>query len=350
MLAVVLTGPGVEGLTLQRVEVARPGHMELLCRVDAVYICGTDPHIVNGDYEGFWPSRYPFTPGHEWAGTVVALGAGTDAFGWRAGDRVAGTSHAGCGYCRNCASGRYNLCENYGDESRGHRQYGHYSVGAYAEYVVHSVRSVFKVPNEMSAEEAAAMDPASIALYTVKRAEMSPGDTVAVIGPGPMGLLVVQCALALGAGRVLVIGRGSRLAKAVELGGEPIDFSVEDPVDAVRRATGGSGAQCVAECAGTGETLAQAIEMVRKGGHVAAIGIPLEPAPLPVKKLVLEEIDLHGVRANRGTCEEVLPLMVRGAIDVKKLLTHRFPLSRFPEAFDTFVNRKDGVLKVLIEP
>ena len=280
----------------------------------------------------------------------MALGAGTDAFGWRAGDRVAGTSHAGCGYCRNCASGRYNLCENYGDESRGHRQYGHYSVGAYAEYVVHSVRSVFKVPNEMSAEEAAAMDPASIALYTVKRAEMSPGDTVAVIGPGPMGLLVVQCALALGAGRVLVIGRGSRLAKAVELGGEPIDFSVEDPVDAVRRATGGSGAQCVAECAGTGETLAQAIEMVRKGGHVAAIGIPLEPAPLPVKKLVLEEIDLHGVRANRGTCEEVLPLMVRGAIDVKKLLTHRFPLSRFPEAFDTFVNRKDGVLKVLIEP
>src|SRR5207237_7196300 len=126
-------------------------------------------------------------PGRGWAGTVVALGVVADAFGWRVGDRVAGTSHAGCGYCRNCASGRYNLCENYGDESRGHRQYGHYSAGAYAEYVVHSVRSVFKVPNGMSAEEAASMDPASIALYTVKRAEMSPGDTVAVIGPDRWG-------------------------------------------------------------------------------------------------------------------------------------------------------------------
>ncbi len=350
MQAVILTGPGIENVTLQRIAVPRPGRMELLCRVEAAYICGTDPHIIKGDYPGFWPKAYPFIPGHEWAGVVAGLGEGAADFGWRVGDRVAGTSHAGCGYCRNCTTGRYNLCENYGDEARGHRQYGHYTAGAYAEYVVHSVRSVCRVPDALSLEDAAAMDPASIALHTVKRAEMSPGDTVAVIGPGPMGLMVLLCALALGAGRVLMVGRGERLAKAVELGAEPIDYSEEDPVAAVRRATGGAGAHCVIECAGTGETLAQAIEMVRKGGHISVIGIPLQAAPLPIQKLVLEEIDVHGVRANRGTCEEVLRLMARRAVDVSKLLTHRFPLSEFREALDTFVKRRDGAIKVLIKP
>jgi L-iditol 2-dehydrogenase len=165
-----------------------------------------------------------------------------------------------------------------------------------------------------------------------------------------MGLMVLQCALALGAGRVLVVGRGDRLAKAVELGAEPIDFSKDDAVAAVRRATDGAGAQIVIECAGTSETLAQAVEMARKGGCVSVIGIPLEPAALNVKKLVLEEIDVHGVRANRGTPAEVLPLMVRGAIDVKPLLTHRFPLNEFPAALETFVRRKDGAIKVLVKP
>jgi L-iditol 2-dehydrogenase len=324
--------------------------MEVLCKVDSVYICGTDPHIINGDYPGFWPKSYPFIPGHEWAGTIVGLGDGTGNFDWRIGDRVAGTSHAGCGYCRNCTSGRYNVCENFGNESRGHRQYGHYTSGAYAEYVVHSVRSVFKVPDVLTLEEAAAMDPASIALHTVKRAQLSPGDTIAIIGPGPMGLMVLQCARALGAGRVLVVGRGSRLAKAAELGAEPIDYSQGEPIAAVHRLTGGFGARCVVECAGTPRALAQAVEMVGKGGHISVIGIPLEPAALPVQKLVLEEIDLHGVRANRGTCEEVLPLMARGVIDVKPLLTHHFPLHSFPEALDTFVWRMDGAIKVLIKP
>ena len=350
MRAVVLTGPGFDKVTLQTVPVPRPGRMELLCKVDSVFICGTDPHIVRGDYPGFWPKSYPFTPGHEWSGVVIGIGEAASDFGWRPGDRVAGTSHAGCGYCRNCAAGRYNLCENYAHEARGHRQYGHYSPGAYAEYVVQSVRSVFRVPPSLPLEEAAAMDPASIALHTVKRAQMSPGDTVAVIGPGPMGLMVQQCALALGAGRVLAVGRGVRLAKAVELGAEPIDYAALDPVAAVRAATGGAGAQVTIECAGTSETLAQAIEMTRKGGHVSVIGIPLESAPLPIQKMVLEEISVHGVRANRGTCEEVLPLMVRGAVSVRPLLTHRFPLDEFPAALDTFVQRRDGAIKVLIKP
>jgi L-iditol 2-dehydrogenase len=348
MRAVVLTRPGVEGVTIQDVPVPCAGPMELLCKVDTCFICGTDPHIIRGDYPGFWPKSYPFVPGHEWSGTVVAMGAGAEDFGSRVGDRVAGTSHAGCGYCRMCRGGRYNLCESYGDESRGHRQYGHYTAGAYAEYVVHSVRSVTRLPDELGLEEAALLDPASIALHTVKRGVMDPGDTVAIIGPGPMGLMVLLCALALGAGRVLMVGRGERLRVAAELGAEPVDFTASDPVAAVREMSGG-GAQVVIECAGTATTLAQAVEMARKGGHVSVIGIPLEPAALPVKKLVLEEIDLHGVRANRGTCEEVLPLLRSRRIDPRPLITHRFGLEEFPEALETFEQRQEGAIKVAVK-
>ena len=144
---------------------------------------------------------------------MVELGPGAADLGWETGTRVAGTSHAGCGFCRLCVAGRYNLCENFGDE-RLHRQYGHYTQGSYADYVVHSVKSVFAVPDSLSDEEAAMLDPTSIALHTVKRGGQAPGDTVAVVGPGVMGLLVAECARALGAARVIVVGRGARLAKA----------------------------------------------------------------------------------------------------------------------------------------
>ncbi len=350
MTAVVLRHAGRDGVEVGTVPIPQPGLMEVLCAVDAAYICGTDPHIINGDYPNFWPRGYPFVPGHEWAGTVVGLGEGTANFGWQVGDRVAGTSHCGCGYCRMCLTGRYNLCENYGNEALGHRQYGHYTAGAYADYVVHSVKSLVRVPRAMELEEAAAIDPAAIALHTVKRARLAPGDDVVVIGPGPMGLMVVQCALAMGAGRVLVVGRGLRLAKAEEIGAEPVDFSATDPVAAVISATGGTGADTVIDCAGSANSLAQAVEMTRRGGRISVVGIPLQNSPLPVAKLVLEEIDLHGVRANPNSAEEVLPLMQRGLVSAQRLLTHRFPLCEFAAALDTFVERRDGATKVLIVP
>ena len=122
--------------SIEDVERPRPGRYELLCRVRAIAICGTDLHIIQGDFPGFWPKGFPFIPGHEWTGEVVELGEGAADLGWEEGQRVAGTSHAGCGFCRLCIEGRHNLCENFGDE-RLHRQYGHYTQGAYADYVVH---------------------------------------------------------------------------------------------------------------------------------------------------------------------------------------------------------------------
>src|SRR5919199_3522758 len=240
---------GADDFAVEDVARPEPGPFEVLCEVRAVAICGTDPHIIHGEFLGFWPKRWPLIPGHEWCGEVVEVGAGADALGWQRGVRVAGTSHAGCGYCRQCTIGRYNICENFGDE-RLHRQYGHYTNGAYADYVVHSVKSVFRVPDALSDEEAAMLDPASIALHTVKRGGHRPGDTVLVVGPGVMGLLVADCARATGAGRVLVAGRGARLERAAELGFEPIDVTRVDIVEEARARTSGRGPEVALECSG----------------------------------------------------------------------------------------------------
>ena len=347
MKALVVHEP--DRFSIEEVGRPEPGPNEVLCRVNAVAICGTDPHIIGGDYPGFWPKEFPFIPGHEWCGEVVGLGPGALELGWEVGTRVAGTSHAGCGFCRLCVEGRYNLCENYGDE-RLHRQYGHYTQGAYADYVVHSVKSVFAVPDELSDEEAAMLDPTSIALHTVKRGGQAPGDSVAVIGPGVMGLLVAECARALGAGRVLVVGRGARLAKAAELGHETVDFTAEEPVEAIRELTGGRGADVALECSGDPEAVGHCVDMVRKGGRVAVIGIPLEPAPVPLRRLVLDEIELVGVRANAGEMPEAIAMVAGGRIPLRELITHRFALEDFAEAYRVFTERVDGALKVIVRP
>jgi L-iditol 2-dehydrogenase len=324
MRALVVQRPDEFGV--EDVPVPSPGRNEVLCRVRAIAICGTDPHIIQGHYPGFWPQDWPLIPGHEWCGDVVELGPGTAELDWEVGTRVAGTSHAACGFCPRCVEGRYNICERFGD-LRVHHQYGHNADGAYAEYVVQSIKSVFPVPDALSDEEAAMLDPAAIALHTVKRGGHAPGDTVVVVGPGVMGLLAAECARALGAGRVIVVGRGARLAKAAELGHETVDFTAADPVEAVR------GADVALECSGDPAALGQCATLVRKGGRVAVIGIPMEDAVVPLQRIVLDEIDVVGVRIR--LCE---------------LITHRFALEDFRAAYETFTERRDGALKVIVRP
>jgi L-iditol 2-dehydrogenase len=349
MQALVLTGPH-EFEIREDVAIPRPAANEVLARVRAIAICGTDAEIVEGTFKGRWPRAYPFIPGHEWAGEVVEAGEVAQAYGFVPGTRVAGTSHSGCGYCRMCRTGRYNLCFNYGREDLGHRQYGHYTQGAYATYVVHTIKSVFKIPDSMPLDVAALCDTASIALHSVKRPGIDPGDVYVAVGSGGMGLLTAMCARALGAARCIVVGGGKRLGRAKELGFETVDYHDGDPVARVRELTGGAGADVAVDSAGTKDSVGQAIRMVRKGGRVAFTGIPKEASSIDFQKIVLEEIDLYGVRANRNTMEEVIPLMADGRIPAEKLITHHFPLRDFREALRTFTERVDGALKVIVQP
>jgi len=349
MRAVVLTGPNQHEIR-DDVPVPRPGPLEVLCKVDSVAICGTDLHMYEGRFPGRWPRSYPFIPGHEWSGTVVEVGSSAAELGWRVGERVAGTSHAGCGLCRMCLTGRYNLCENYGREPL-HHQYGHYSQGANAEYVVHSIKSVFRIPETLELSYGAMIDTASIALHSVKRPGIEPGDIVVVVGAGPMGFLIADCALALGAAQAILTGSGERLERARQLGFVTIDYRGQDPVQEVRRLTEGKGAHVAIDAGGTQASIRQAVDVLRKGGRVAFTGVPTEgDTALPMQKIVLEEIDLFGVRANPNTMEEVIPLIVTGRVRIKPLVTHTFDLADYGEALHTFGDRIDGALKVLVKP
>ena len=347
MQALVVLEP--DRFEVREVPVPEPGPNEVLARVRAVSICGTDAHLIRGDYPGFWPPAFPFIPGHEWAGEIASLGAGAEKYGWTVGDRVAGTSHDACGVCRECVEGRYNLCENYGREGL-HRQYGHNAQGADAEYVVQGVKTIFALPDALSFEDGALIDPASIALHVANRASITPGDTVAITGAGAIGLLGGDAARIRGAGRVIVVGRGRRLAKAASLGFETVDYGAGDPVATVRAMTGGLGADVALECAGVPEAVEWALEMLRRGGRCAAVGIPTVGVEIAMQKLVLDELELVGSRASAGEMRRVMPHVVDGRMRVRELVTHRFPLARYAEALATFNDRSSGAIKIVVAP
>lgn len=345
MQALVLTAPDEFSVT----EVPDPvaGPFEVLCRVERVGICGTDVHMVQGHYPGFWPAYYPFIPGHEWVGEVVGLGAGAEDFGFGVGDRVVGSSHAPCSYCRNCIRGRYNLCTSYGNR-RLHSHYGHTSQGSYAEYVVHSIRSVFKLPDTLDYDRAALADPGSIALHTANRGGVRDGDTVVVVGAGPVGILAADCARALGATRVVVAARGARLDVVGKLGFEAVDTGDGDPVATLRSMVPG-GADVVLDAAGTPQSIPMSLAMLARGGRCSTVGIPTEKVTVDLSSLVLDELELVGVRAVTGEVSTVLDLIADGRVRAAELITHRFPLSEFRAALDVTARRTDGAMKVLID-
>lgn len=345
MRALVLTAPNEFSVT--DVPDPRPGPHEVLCRVERVGICGTDVHMIQGDYAGFWPAYYPFTPGHEWSGEVVELGAGAEDFGFAVGDRVAGTSHAPCTFCDNCVRGRYNLCTSYGDLNR-HRHYGHTAQGCYAEYVVHSIRSVFRLPEGLDLDQAAIADPASIALHAANRGRIGNGDTVVVIGAGPVGILAADCAWALGASQVVVAARGARMAVVRKLGFETVDTSEPGAVDRVTELTSG-GADVVLDAAGTPETMRMALAVLARGGRCSTVGIPTEQVQLDLSALVLDELELVGARAATGEMAPVLDFMADGRLRASELISHRFALEDFPTAMDVVTKRVDGAVKVMID-
>ena len=337
-------------LEIQDVPIPTPGPNEVLARVRAVSICGTDAHLVRGDYPGFWPPAFPFIPGHEWAGEIAALGPGAELYGWKVGDRVAGTSHDACGVCQKCVEGHYNLCENYGRAGL-HKQYGHSVQGADATYVVHGVKCIFPLPDGISFDEGAVIDPASIALHVANRGNIAPGDNVAIMGAGAIGLLSGDGARIRGAARIIVIERNpGRVAKAAAMGFETIDPSAGDPVAMVREMTGGLGVDVVLECAGVPATVQLALGMLRRGGRCAAVGIPTQGVEIAMQRLVLDELELVGCRASAGEMRRVMPLVEQGRMRVREVMTHRFALADYAQALATFNDPASGAIKIIVAP
>lgn len=344
MKALVLRAPNE--FAVEDVDDPTPGPLEVLCRVERVGICGTDVHMVQGHYD-MWPAYYPFIPGHEWSGQVVALGEGAGGFGWAVDDRVVGSSHSGCMYCKRCIDGRYNLCLNYGD-GRIHSHYGHTKQGSFAEFVVHNIKSIFKMPEKMSYDLGAVTDPASIALHAANRGQIKSGHTVAVIGAGPVGILAADAARSLGASRVVVAARGPRLAVVEEFGYEAFDTGGSRGVEEFLGLVPG-GADVVLDAAGTPDTVPLALSMLARGGRCSLVGIPIEDVSLGLSSLVLDEHELVGSRGVSGELQATIDFVVDERIRAHKIITHRFPLSEFARALEVSEKRIDGAMKVLID-
>lgn len=333
------------------VNIPKPQRGEVLVKIKSVAICGSDPGIFGGKVlQNGWPPYFPFVAGHEFAGQVVELGEGVG--GLQIGDRVAGEAHCGCGTCEMCMQGRYNLCLNYGKQDAGHHHYGHNTPGCYAQYQIYDQKALTLLPDSVSYDEGTLVDTAGTAFNALRLTGVEPGGYTAVIGPGPMGLLAMELAKAMGS-KTIVVGRRARLQVAKRLGADFIvDYEqAEDPVAEVRRLSDGLGAHQVIESAGNATAYFESVQMARKGGHVALISIPGQDGQqAALKSLIMNQITLHGVRANPNCSKPVLDLMAQGSLNAKGLITHVFPMEQIHEAFETFIQRKDGAVKVLVHP
>jgi len=349
MKAAVLFGSN--DLRIVEREVPQPGYQEVLIKVEACAICGTDPKIVAHGWQN-QPPYGEYIPGHEYAGTVAAVGEGV--VGYAAGDRVAVEPHKGCGICENCIRGYYTVCLNYGNMSAGHRHYGFTVNGGYAEYAVNHITTLTRIPDSLDFEEATLITTAGTAMYGITRiGGIHPGETVVVSGPGPIGLMAVQIARQCGAGRLIIAGtRKERLDLATRLGAEiAVNVRADRIIERVFELTSGVGADAVLECAGTSQSLADAVEYTRKNGRISLIGIYSEPVTINAFKLNQWNITIAGSKAEGDrSLAKVAPLMGDGRVKARPLITHTFPLYKVHEAMETFVQRTGGAIKVILTP
>ncbi|MBI2755319.1 MAG: alcohol dehydrogenase catalytic domain-containing protein [Chloroflexi bacterium] len=348
MRAAVLHAP--EDLRVEEVPVPRPGPGEVLLRVRACGLCGTDHKIIAGRYPGVWPPEFPFIIGHEWAGEVAALGPGVTTL--RVGDRVAAENHSGCGQCGMCRTGYYNLCERADRRDPSYKLYGHTAPGALAEYAVRPAILLMPLPEQVSNVEGALVNPGALALHGLRRTGFHPGCSVAVFGPGVIGLLTVLFARAAGAAQIITVGRGERLSLARELGStDVVEYDAGDPAQGVRDATGGRGVDYVYECSGNPAAVAQAIGSARRGGKVALLGLTgNKGVELNTDRLTLDQIDVLGVRSSPNMYPDTIALMASGAVRAERLATHRYPLERIGEAVEALRSRSMGAVRVIVEP
>jgi len=331
-----------------------PARAEVLVRIDAVAICATDLEIIRSgspaSIQGGLPFNKDFTPGHEYMGTVAALGPDVDEF--KIGERVSVEIHAGCGQCKRCRQGMYTSCLNYGRPEKGHRANGFTTDGGFADYAVNHINTLARVPDTMGDAEATLVVTAGTSMYALTElGGLVAGESVVVIGPGPIGLLAVAVAKALGASPVILTGtRPRRLAIGKDLGADRIiNITEENAVDVVKELTGGIGADYVIECAGTEETVDQAIHMVNRGGKLCLAAFPHERVTTDLAHLVRNNIYVYGIRGEgRSATHRAMELMAEKRFDATKIHTHTFALDDLPTALRYARDRVEDAIKVVV--
>lgn len=332
------------GVWVKEMRKPSPSPNEVLIKVKRASICGSDIGIY--DYTAAYSefAKLPLILGHEFVGEVAEIGS--DAPGFKIGDRVVAESVMYCGTCSYCRSGQTNLCLSF-------KVLGIHTDGGFAEYANVPWGQVHHLRNEISYREGAVIEPAAVACHAVLDGRLvEPMDFVTVIGPGPIGLIAGQVARAAGCRRVFVVGievDQKRLAIARDLGLETINSSQEDPVRRIRELTDGIGADVAIVSVGAPEALLQACELVRKGGKVHCVGIFSKPVELTVTSLVRKEVSLLGTFVSTWkNYEQVMALVVSEKVNLKPLVTHEFQIDQAVSAFEKAKSREGCKVQFLI--
>jgi L-iditol 2-dehydrogenase len=342
MLAIRKLARGIANVSVAEVPAPGAGPEEIVAEVDSAGICGTDLHIYLDEFE----TTPPVTMGHEFAGRIVEVGKNVTR--WSPGDRVtAGTYFSTCGHCRYCRGGRSNLCPQ-------RRSIGSKRDGAFARYVVVPAVNLYRVPDEVDLESAALTEPLACTIHGVLSvAKVQAGENVAITGPGPIGLLALQLAKAAGA-TVAVLGTEvdrARLELAKELGADhAIDISTAANIEStVQDLFHAEGIDLVIECSGAGPAAETLLHLVRRGGRFCQMGLFGKPIPWSQDLVCYKELSVTGTNAHVPSAwPQALKFMAERRINVRRLITHRFPLSAWDQALQT-VQTKQGV-KILLKP
>ncbi len=339
MLAVVKSKPEA-GIELMEVRKPDIGRDEVMIEVKACGICGSDVHIY--DWEPFlqW-IKLPRILGHELAGTVYRVGRNIKGF--VPGDRVVADTWGGCGHCYYCRLGRFNHCMYQ-------TRLGQHVDGGMTKFVIVPENSLYRIPEHVDFQEASVIEPLGVMLRAFERCDMKPGDDIAIIGPGPIGLLGVMIAKVNGASTVIVSGLdedGERLEYARKFGAVPVNVGEQNLKNTVLDLTEGKGVDIVMDVSGGKNSLSEAADIAKLGGQIGMVGLGPQSV-VDTNVIVEKELSVHGsFRRLPGTWQRAIKLVANKVIDTKSIITHVFPLERAEEGFQKLIH-KEGIKVVLL--
>lgn len=330
-------------IEFRTVKTPKPRADEALVKIEACGVCGSDVHYYKHGRIGDYLVRKPVILGHECAGTVVAVGRRVKNVA--PGDRVAVEAGVTCGKCEFCRTGRYNLCPDVVFLATPPVH------GAFVQYIAHRADWLFKLPDGVSFEEGAMLEPFNVGLYAATLSGVTVGHTVAVLGSGPIGLTALQAAKAYGASTIIATDIvASRLRLAKKLGAKHvINATKDDPVEAILDLTGGQGADVVFEAAGAVATTQQSVAVAKRGGSVALIGLgPKARVEMPVMALICKELHVTGQFRYANLYPAAIGLVASGAVDLKSMINRRHPFADLPAAMAACAQGDPKAIKTMI--
>jgi threonine 3-dehydrogenase len=339
----VVKAHAAPGIELREVPIPSPGPGEVLVRVQAASVCGTDLHIFNWDPWAQGRIHPPLIPGHEFSGAVAAIGRGVTTV--KEGDLVSAEMHVACGKCMQCRTGQAHICQHV-------RILGVDADGAFASYAIIPETNIWKLSPEIPPEYASLLDPLGNAVHTVLAGPIA-AQTVAVTGCGAIGLFSIAVAKACGAAKVFAIEvNAHRRAVAAQMGADMALNPATEPVEKmVLEATGGTGVDVLLEMSGHPTAIRMGFALLRTGGRASLLGIPSRPFELDfARDIIFKGAIVQGINGRKmfETWFQMEALLSAGKLDLSPAITHRLKLSEFPQAMELL--RSGEAIKVVMRP